>query len=305
MSVLERDFLVPATWITVVDVSKCQVVIDGRRFRLDSPYSDGRPCLRLLDVAGRRSLEMPTATSPRQLAAILRSPPPGPVSLRRESVRWIVATITVVACLWYVTSVLADVWGTDKAASTWQLLVIPLILLPNYLVHESGDRHGAPCRSLGAPPGRRPPPLDRSVGERAAADRRSRGPVMELAYTNYTNVDAGFMRPYEPGDRLVRGHRGTIDVVTGENVMVTAERLYLRHNRDERPDGQLCPSMSIGDVVVIGEVAVSMAGVGFQHVRLDARDLITDRSWSDVISQPRPAVDPARTGHCRRLGRRR
>jgi hypothetical protein len=31
---------------------------------------------------------------------------------------------------------------------------------------------------------------------------------MELAYTNYTNVDTGFVRPYERGDRLVRGHAG-------------------------------------------------------------------------------------------------
>jgi hypothetical protein len=168
VSVLERDFLVPATWISVVDVSKCQVVIDGRRFRLDSPYSDGRPCLRLFDAAGRRSLEMPTATSPRQLAAILLSPPPGPVSLRRESVRWVVATITVVACLWYLTRLLADVWGTDKAASTWQMLVIPLLLLPNYLVHESAIttvRRAAPwLRRRGCRP-----PLDRSVGDWAAA----------------------------------------------------------------------------------------------------------------------------------------
>jgi hypothetical protein len=34
---------------------------------------------------------------------------------------------------------------------------------------------------------------------------------VELAYTNYTNIDAGYLRPYESGDRLVRGYSGTIE----------------------------------------------------------------------------------------------
>jgi hypothetical protein len=35
---------------------------------------------------------------------------------------------------------------------------------------------------------------------------------------------------------------------------VLAEDVFARHNRDDRPDGQLCPSMSIGDVVMFGEL---------------------------------------------------
>ena len=31
-----------------------------------------------------------------------------------------------------------------------------------------------------------------------------------VAYSNFTNVDARFGRPYQPGDRLVLGHRGQI-----------------------------------------------------------------------------------------------
>ena len=36
---------------------------------------------------------------------------------------------------------------------------------------------------------------------------------------------------------------------------LAAERFFVRHHRDDWPDGQLCPSMSTGDVVVIGETA--------------------------------------------------
>jgi hypothetical protein len=113
---------------------------------------------------------------------------------------------------------------------------------------------------------------------------------MDLPYVNFTNVDAGFRRPYEPGDRLVRGHRGTVDVDGAELVERVAERIFERHNHDDRPDGQLCPSMSIGDVVVIGEVAVSVDRVGWRRVQLDPTDLITDRSWRTITDEPAPAA---------------
>jgi hypothetical protein len=124
---------------------------------------------------------------------------------------------------------------------------------------------------------------------------RAGASVTELAYANYTNVDAGFVRPYERGDRLVRGHVGTIDVEPGDSVTAIAERLFARHNRDDRPDRQPCPSMSVGDVIAIGETAVSVAGVGFHRVGIDANDLIVDRSWRQVIDEPRPVGPTART----------
>jgi hypothetical protein len=58
---------------------------------------------------------------------------------------------------------------------------------------------------------------------------------------------------------------------TGLNAI--AERLFARHNRDHRPDGQLCPSMSVGDVIVIGE---------------DPDDLIVARPWRIVVKEPTP-----------------
>jgi hypothetical protein len=101
-----------------------------------------------------------------------------------------------------------------------------------------------------------------------------------LTYTNYTNLDAGFWRPYEKGDRLVKGWEG--DVAWQPSSIAMLEVLFARHNRDDRPDGQLCPSMSIGDVVVIGEVAHSVDNVGFVAVTVDPADLITDRTWTEV-----------------------
>ena len=106
-----------------------------------------------------------------------------------------------------------------------------------------------------------------------------------ITYTNYTNIDASFCRAYEPGDRLVRGWSGEIEPLTGgafSSLEGAAEMVYCRHNRDDRPDGQMCPSMSIGDVVVIGETALSVANVGFVVVKLDAADLITDRTWTEM-----------------------
>jgi hypothetical protein len=118
---------------------------------------------------------------------------------------------------------------------------------------------------------------------------------MDLAYTNYTNVDAGYLRPYEPGDRLVRGCSGTIEVDPTDPPTAIAERIFVRHNRDERPDALLCPSMSVGDVVVFAEVAVSVAGCGFVPVVVDADDVIVDRSWREVIDEP-----PRRASHAAR-----
>lgn len=108
-----------------------------------------------------------------------------------------------------------------------------------------------------------------------------------MGYINWTNVDAGFVRPYRPGDRLVRGWSGEIDADPARPLIEVAEAVYSRHNFDDRPDGRLCPSMSIGDVVVFGEVALSVDACGFVPVALDPADLITDRSWQQVIAADR------------------
>jgi hypothetical protein len=113
--------------------------------------------------------------------------------------------------------------------------------------------------------------------------------IAQLGYVTYTNVDGGFVRPYEHGDRLVRGYPGEIDVDPAD-LAAAAEAVFVRHNRDDRPDGLTAPSLSVGDVVVFGEVALSVAGVGFVRVALDPDDLITDRSWREVLAEPAAPV---------------
>lgn len=105
---------------------------------------------------------------------------------------------------------------------------------------------------------------------------------MTARYTNYSNLDASFMRPYEPGDRLVKGWTGETDLAFPHE-MRALEEIYFRHNHDDRPDGQMCPSMSIGDVVIVGEGAWSVDHIGFVPVTVDPADLITDRTWSEVV----------------------
>lgn len=108
---------------------------------------------------------------------------------------------------------------------------------------------------------------------------------MQLPYTCYTNVDGMYAGIYVQGDRLVRGHQGTVEVPRGESIASIAERLFALHNADDRPDGQLCPSMSVGDVVTIGESALSVGEIGFRTVTLDPDDLITDQTWSEVMGR--------------------
>lgn len=107
-----------------------------------------------------------------------------------------------------------------------------------------------------------------------------------MRYTNYTNMDARFMRGYRPGDRLVKGWSGDIEVPEGEPKIVVLERLFAKHNWDDRPDGQLCPSMSVGDVVKLDDGTYhswhTVAAVGFDNVTVGQADLIEDRTWREV-----------------------
>jgi hypothetical protein len=103
---------------------------------------------------------------------------------------------------------------------------------------------------------------------------------MTIGYTNYTNLDASFGRGYRRGDRLVKGYSGE---VSGDPGPYMLEHLFDRHNRDDRPDGRLCPSMSVGDVIILGETAWTVESMGFAPVDIDLRDLITDRTWKDAV----------------------
>ena len=70
---------------------------------------------------------------------------------------------------------------------------------------------------------------------------------------------------YDPSDAFVVGWSETVDA---EHVDEVPEIMWMRHNADDRPSGQTCRSMSMGDVVVVGEVAYACESLGFR--RLDA-----------------------------------
>lgn len=92
-----------------------------------------------------------------------------------------------------------------------------------------------------------------------------------MRYQILHNIDALFMRPYRPGDRLIEGHVGELD---GDHTPeVAAELVFARHNRDDRPDGRDAPSLSIGDVVVLDGDAWSVASLGFEAVTVTGSDV--------------------------------
>ena len=106
--------------------------------------------------------------------------------------------------------------------------------------------------------------------------------MTNITYTNYTNVSSTYRAGYRPGDCLIEGWSGTmpIDAATVVDPAAIAELIFERHNRDDRPDGQLCPSMSVGDVTVIGEVVLTIEPVGFRECVLDATDIDRTRTWT-------------------------
>lgn len=108
--------------------------------------------------------------------------------------------------------------------------------------------------------------------------------MTSFEYTNWTNLDSHFVRPYQPGDRLVRGHTGTIEGELPSEYL--CEAIWLRHNADDRPDGQLCPSQSNrrrGDVPGGGaglqRGLTGVRGRGRQPGRLHHRPHLVGNDW--------------------------
>ena len=113
-------------------------------------------------------------------------------------------------------------------------------------------------------------------------DSPDRGDTIE--YRNYTNMSGPMRRCYQHGDTLVAGWTGTIAADTLD-VHALAEKVYEDHNHPERPDGQLCPSLSVGDVVIISETAVAVADIGFAVTSIDPADVVTDMTYREFLSR--------------------
>lgn len=78
-----------------------------------------------------------------------------------------------------------------------------------------------------------------------------------MNYQLLHNQDSRFNRPGTLDDTYVMGWTGEIlgrsaqaDLQPNVNI---ADRIYSMHNRDDRPDGAMRPSLSVGDVIVISD----------------------------------------------------
>ena len=79
--------------------------------------------------------------------------------------------------------------------------------------------------------------------------------------------------PLDPGDLQARPFR--------------AEKLTLaRDNADSRPSGQTCRSMSVGDVVVVGETAYACESGGFRVLDAAPRTIHPD-TFADLLAGSR------------------
>jgi hypothetical protein len=64
-----------------------------------------------------------------------------------------------------------------------------------------------------------------------------------------------------------------------ETVIAIAERLYDVHSREDDPEGWAFPPITLGDVLVIGDVAVGITEAGVEVVEYDTADVISEADW--------------------------
>lgn len=86
---------------------------------------------------------------------------------------------------------------------------------------------------------------------------------MNYVYTIYHNQgDQRFLYPGTETDPFVTGFTGVIpddvvvkrqESVVPDHVSSLFEWVFVRHNRDDRPDAKTAPSLSVGDVVALSE----------------------------------------------------
>jgi len=131
-----------------------------------------------------------------------------------------------------------------------------------------------------------------------------------VKYSLFHNIDKrrdddNVWGEYRPGHRLTPYYAGEIDAVEptsdlGEPRTVlerTAEKLFDRHNRDNRPCGRLAPSLSIGDVVVFHvdpdrAFAMAVALTGFAEVDVDTLVTLPEPylEWLETERKERDAL---------------
>lgn len=101
---------------------------------------------------------------------------------------------------------------------------------------------------------------------------------------------------YQPGDPMCQTWSGVIEwsadgqVIRGDLMEGAAWAVLSRHNRGDRPDGQVGPSFGSGDVVVLDtpEGTVAYAAVrGTAMVRVPVPENIDPRPWRQIMDAQR------------------
>lgn len=113
--------------------------------------------------------------------------------------------------------------------------------------------------------------------------------LLNLRVLYYQEGDpvAHFLSGYQPGDPLLAAYEGQ---VKADQLLAMAEDVFIEHNRDDRPTAQICPSMSVGDVVIFqtpdGNIAMSCEAMGFEQVDLPPdEDIERTKSYIQLVKE--------------------
>src|SRR5215467_10138396 len=93
-----------------------------------------------------------------------------------------------------------------------------------------------------------------------------------MKYEIWSNVSLRPMRffsGYEPGDKMKKSWEGELDIsqlTGGEVTNRLLDWIWHKFNQDDRPNGQIAHSLSIGDVVVLDGEAFAVANVGWTEL---------------------------------------
>ncbi len=124
-------------------------------------------------------------------------------------------------------------------------------------------------------------------GSATYVDTVTLGPMSDMVHTRsityhlFHNETSRYGRSYLPGDRLRLGYLGVL-AHSSHDLLDLAGKVFVIHNSDDRPDGMVEPSLSVGDVVVLAECAVSVAPIGFVVVELRHSDIFDAREHIGV-----------------------
>ncbi len=77
-----------------------------------------------------------------------------------------------------------------------------------------------------------------------------------MKYRIYKNVSRDGMMGYKPGQSMWVAPEWERAFLSDDDV-ANASAVFILHNRDDRPDGQICGSLSVGDVVAFPLAAES------------------------------------------------